>query len=174
MSEPIRNLSLNKIEIKLKEYRCPKCSLVPFINISINENRLIMTTKCTNNHNYSNSFDEMRKMCIENPLVNFICDNCEIEKKDKNKENNEIYYYCSICFNFYCLEHGKIHQLNEEHKNKIFFINNFDSICYEHNGITTIGYCSNHNKNYCIHCNHFIENNKKFDDILTDEQIKNY
>ena len=34
------------------EYRCPKCSLVPFINISTNENKLFMSTKCINNHSY--------------------------------------------------------------------------------------------------------------------------
>ena len=47
--------------INNKEYRCPKCSLIPFINIFNNENKLFMSTKCTNNHNYSKPFDEMEK-----------------------------------------------------------------------------------------------------------------
>ena len=35
-----------------KEYRCPKCSIIPFINIFNYDNKLFMSTKCTNNHNY--------------------------------------------------------------------------------------------------------------------------
>ena len=104
MSESISKLSLNTlIEKKIVEYKCPKCSLVPFINITINENKLLMTTKCTNNHIYSNLFDKMKKMCIENPLANLICDICENE----NKKISEFYYYCSVCFKFYCLKHKK-------------------------------------------------------------------
>ena len=32
--------------INNKEYRCPKCSLIPFINIFTNENKLFMSTNC--------------------------------------------------------------------------------------------------------------------------------
>ena len=35
-----------------KEFRCPKCSKIPFINIFTNENKLFMSMKCTNNHLY--------------------------------------------------------------------------------------------------------------------------
>ena len=48
--------------INNKEYRCPKCSLIPFINIFTNENKLFMSMKCTNNHYYSKTFDEMEKI----------------------------------------------------------------------------------------------------------------
>ena len=44
----------------------------------------------------------------------------------------------------------------------------------EHDGTTVIGYCSNHNKNYCILCEHCNENNRKIDIELNDEQIKKY
>ncbi len=30
-------------------YRCPECFLIPFIEISYKENKLFMSTKCTNN-----------------------------------------------------------------------------------------------------------------------------
>ena len=92
---------------KIVEYRCPKCSLIPFINVTFNENNLFMTSKCTNNHNYSNSFDEMKKMLTQNPIKNNICEQCENENKNKNKKINDIYYYCSICFKFICFKHGK-------------------------------------------------------------------
>ena len=46
--------------INNKEFRCPKCSIIPFINIFINENKLFMSTKCTNNHEYSKPFDEIK------------------------------------------------------------------------------------------------------------------
>ena len=38
-----------------KEYRCPKCSIIPFINIFTN----VMSMKCTYNHYYSKTFNEM-------------------------------------------------------------------------------------------------------------------
>ena len=32
--------SNSEIENKIEEYRCPKCSLIPFINVTFNENKL--------------------------------------------------------------------------------------------------------------------------------------
>ena len=60
-----------------KEYRCPKCSLIPFINIFTNENKLFMSIKCTNNHNYSKTFDEMEKISKTNSISNYSCALCE-------------------------------------------------------------------------------------------------
>ena len=40
-----------------KEYKCPKCLIIPFIKIFKSENKLFISTKCTNNHNYSKPFD---------------------------------------------------------------------------------------------------------------------
>ncbi len=40
-----------------KEFRCPKCSIIPFINIFTNENKLFMSMKCTIYHYYSKTFD---------------------------------------------------------------------------------------------------------------------
>ena len=130
-----------------KEYRCPKCSLIPFINIFTNENKLFMSTKCTNNHNYSKSFDEMLNIIKTNPISNYSCVVCENEKNF-----SDVDYYCSDCYKFYCSKHGKTHNLKENHK--IFFSKTFDNNCFEHNN-TVVGYCKNHNKNYCIRCNHF-------------------
>ena len=70
------------------------------------------------------------------------------------------------------MKHGETHKLKDEHK--IFIIKNFDNNCFEHNGNTVIGYCNNHNKNYCLICEHFEENNKKIDEILKDSQINYY
>ena len=44
LSSKTQNITNNK------EYRCPKCYLIPFINIFYDENKLFMSTKCTNNH----------------------------------------------------------------------------------------------------------------------------
>ena len=137
-----------------KEYRCPKCSLIPFINIFTTENKLYISTKCTNNHNYLKSFDEIQTIFKTIPISNYFCVLCENEKKFSN-----VYYYCSNCYKFYCFIHGETHNLKEGHK--IFISKNIDSICTEHNGNTVIGYCKNHNKNYCKVCEHFMENNKK-------------
>ena len=150
-----------------KEYRCPKCSIIPFINIFTNENKLFMSTKCTNNHNYSKTFDEMEKISKTNSISNYSCPLCENDKKLSN-----VYYYCSNCYKFYCIKHGETHNLKENHK--IFISKNFDSSCTEHNGNTVVGYCKNHNKNYCIRCNHFNENNKKIDEELNDNEINYY
>ena len=170
MSESYSKLSLNTNNNdgnNIKEYRCPKCSTIPFIQISNNENKMYMSINCTNNHNYTKTFDEMKKLLDYNSINNNKCKIC----LNENKNNTEICYYCSNCFNFYCFQHGKSHDVNSSCKNKIFPINNFDSICTEHNGVSVVGYCFNHNKNYCIRCTHFSENNKKIVEEFTDEQI---
>ena len=155
---------------KSQEYRCPKCSLIPFIDISINQNKLYMSTKCTNNHKYSKPYEEMEMMCKSSPILNYTCELCEDYKESKMFSN--IYFYCSNCFKFFCLKHGETHSLKEGHK--IFINKKLDSICTEHEGTTVVGYCKKHNKNYCILCQHFNENNNKIDEKLNEEQIKKY
>ena len=151
-----------------QEYRCPKCSLIPFITVLTNENKIFMEIKCTNDHKYFKSFDEMKKMCKTNKISNYQCFLCENE----NEENKNIFYYCSNCFKFFCLKHGKIHSLKENHK--IIFNNNFDNICFEHEKNSVVGYCEKHNKNYCIRCEHFKENERKIDDELKNEEIETF
>ena len=56
-----------------KEFRCPKCSIIPFINIFTNENKLFISIKCTNKHIYSNTFDEMEKISKTNSISNYSC-----------------------------------------------------------------------------------------------------
>jgi len=175
MSVSTSKFSLKSYKNKeFNEYRCPKCSTIPFIAISTNENKLFISTKCTNDHCYLNQpFDEMKKMCIEYPIKNFICVECENSKKEKNKKKYNINYYCSSCYQFFCIEHGDLHGLNSNHKT--FIINeNFDNICYEHKGNSVIGYCINHNKNYCMSCCHFAENNKKVDEEMPDNEINKF
>ena len=70
-----------------KEFRCPKCLLIPFINISIKENKLFMSTKCTNNHYYSKPFDEMIRICTNNSISKNFCIICENEKENKKLSN---------------------------------------------------------------------------------------
>ena len=164
MSFPLS--SLNESPLNKNEYRCPEYSLIPFIEISFKENNLLMSTKCTNNHNFLKSFDEMEKMCKK---TYYYCDNCQSEN---NQNIDEILYYCSICYKFFCMKHGKIHKLKDNHK--IIFSNNFDNICFEHNGNTIIGYCFNHNKNYCFLCDHFDENHRRFYEKIYVENIENY
>ena len=132
-----------------KEFRCPKCSIIPFINIFTNENKLFMSMKCTNNHNYSKTFDEMEKISKTNSISNISCVLCESEN---NKKLSNIYYYCSNCYKFYCFNHGETHKLKEGHK--IFLSKNFDSSCTGHN--------------------EFNENNRNFEEELNDDKINYY
>ena len=89
------------------EYRCPKCSLVPFIELSTNENKLFMSTKCINNHCYSKLFEEMQNLCKKSPISNCFCETCENENKENKNKLSEMFYYCTNCFKFFCLNHGK-------------------------------------------------------------------
>ncbi len=59
--------------INTKEYRCPKCYLIPFINISTNNNKLFMEIKCTNNHKDSKPFEQMQINCQTNSILNNSC-----------------------------------------------------------------------------------------------------
>ena len=117
-----------------KEYRCPKCSIIPFINIFSNENKLFMSTKCTNNHNYLKPFDEMENISKTNPISNYSCVLCENEN---NKQLSNVFYYCSNCYKFYCIKHGETHNLKENHK--LYSIKNFDRCCTEHDGNSVVG-----------------------------------
>ena len=91
--------------IQNKEYRCPKCSIIPFINIFINENKLFMSTKCTNNHNYLKSFDEMEKMIKTNPISNYSCVLCE---KKIIKKILIFFIIAQIVINFIALNMEKL------------------------------------------------------------------
>ena len=169
MSESLSKVS--QLPIEKQEYRCPECSLVPFIEITSDQNKLIMETKCVNNHYFTDSFDQMQLRCKNRSK--YYCQICKSENKKNIIEKDQILYYCSKCFNFYCYNHGKnIHVMKDGHQ--IFFNYSYDNICFEHNGNTVIGYCENHNKNYCTRCNDFAENNKRIEEELNEDQIKKY
>ena len=152
-------------------YRCPICYLVPFIEVSEKGNKLFMSSKCINDHIYFGPFDEIEKMIKSNS--NNYCIICENEKKEKNLKLTKFNYYCSYCFNFFCFNHGEKHNLKEKH-NVIKIEKNLNSICFEHNKNKIVGYCSNHNKNYCKFCKHYKEIKKNTNFILKDEVIKKY
>ena len=80
--------------INIKEYRCPKCYLIPFINISTNNNKLFMEIECINNHKDSKPFEQMQIYCNINSILNNYCTVCENEN---NKNISNILYYCSNC-----------------------------------------------------------------------------
>ena len=163
--------SLSQIPEILRDYRCPECSLIPFIEISSNDNKLTMKTKCTNNHTFVDNFDKMQMKC-RTQKSKYFCEICRNANK-KNEFEQENLYYCSKCYKFFCYNHGKnIHKLKEGHN--IYFNECYDNICFEHNGTSVIGYCSNCNKNYCKRCTHFNENNKNVDEELNEQQIQEY
>ena len=87
-----------------KEYRCPKCSIIPFINIFTNENKLFISTKCANNYNYLKPFDEMQIMSKTNPISNNLCVLCENEN---NKQPSNVFYYVQHVINFIVLNMEK-------------------------------------------------------------------
>ena len=113
----------------------------------------------------------MQNLCKSSPFSYSSCNTCKNEKKE-NSNLSDIFYYCSNCFNFYCLDHGKTHSINKGHN--IFLNKNFENNCFEHNGINVVGYCAIHNKNYCVRCSDFDENNRIVDVELSDEQINDY
>ena len=95
-----------------------------------------MTTKCINDHIYEKKpFLEMQNLCKSSPFSNCSCTSCKNEKKE-NSNLSDIFYYCSNCFNFYCLDHGKTHSINKGHN--IFLNKNFENNCFEHNGINVV------------------------------------
>ena len=54
MSESISKIS--QILINNQEYRCPKCYLIPFIEVTIDQNKITMNTKCVNGHIFTDYF----------------------------------------------------------------------------------------------------------------------
>ena len=169
MSESISKLS--EIPIKNQEYRCPQCHLIPFIEVTIDQNKISMTTKCVNGHSITDTIDKMQMKCKNN--ADYYCQLCVNKNKEIKNQNDQKLYYCYKCFKFFCYNHGKnVHVMKDGHN--IYFNDSYDNICFDHNGNTLVGYCEKDNKNYCLKCNHFGENNKHIEDEFTDEQIKKY
>ena len=77
-----------------REFRCPQCYLIPFINITNTENKLIISIKCTNDHNDSKSFEEMLNLCL---ISNYSCFSCLNENRINYNNNEQILNYCSKC-----------------------------------------------------------------------------
>ncbi len=170
MSQSLSSKSI--IPNNLLGFRCPECSLIPFIEIINNDNKLTMKTFCTNNHTFNEPFDKMQMMCKSVPKSKYFCSVCGKVKNDNPNQTDEIFYYCSICFKFYCYNHGKIHKLKDGHN--IYFHDCFDNICFQHNGTSVIGFCREDNKNYCKRCECFGENKKNVDEELNVKQIEKY
>ncbi len=169
MSESLSKIS--EIPITNQEYRCPKCHLIPFIEVTIDQNKITMNTKCVNGHSFTDTIDKMQLSCKNN--ADYYCQLCVNKNEEIINQNEQKLYYCYKCFKFYCYNHGKnVHVMKDGHK--IYFNDSYDNICFEHNGNTLLGYCQKDNKNYCLKCNHFAENNKHIEEEFTDEQIKKY
>ena len=149
-----------------QEFRCPKCFLIPFIKIIPKKNNFSIKSNCTNNHSFEKTFNQFQILLNQNKNK-LKCSICE-----KKFFSNDLFYYCSNCFNFYCMNDGENHKMKEKHK--IILNNKFDSLCSEHEGNSLIGYCEKHNKNYCFYCSHFKENNNKNFDDFNENEIKNF
>ena len=74
--------SKSTIPNTLLGYRCPECSLIPFIEVTSNDNKLSMKTFCTNNHTFNEPFDKLQIMCKSVPKAKYFCAVCGNVKKD--------------------------------------------------------------------------------------------
>ena len=125
----------------LETIRCPICFLIPKVlytkfNFEY-ENTFIFTILCPNNHFSRINDKKFRKNNIKFSLNDIKCTKC-------NK--NQLYkYYCKKCYYILC------DSCKDEHKHKIFKLNEIDNICFCHEE-QYILYCKNCKIGLCDKC----------------------
>ena len=154
-----------------KMYRCKSCSkiLLNYLNIE-NHNLEIFSFCIICNKKWKNNFNSFENFLYA--LDSVKCGKC----KKETKRENDRYYYCYECKNFFCLSCKRKHNKDENH-NDFSNIEQFDSTCDKHFYSYT-GFCENCNSNICLECefedhnNHQIESLSKW--FINEEKIENY
>ena len=148
--------------------RCSKCPYIPFIQVKQKENKIIVLSKCQNNHIIEKDINTFLNE-IKNSKQNLkICDSCsEIQNGKTNPIN-----YCINCNLNLCDKCKLLHNNNHN----IILTKNLNSTCPKH-GKKFLNYCKNCNLNICSNCidqheNHKIENLKK--NLIQDDEIERY
>lgn len=157
--EEIDSISINQSVLSrdnfdnYKIFRCPKCNLIPFIffynkneiNLNDFDNKIYLL--CPNQHEYKINLNDIfsyNQIDINDSICN-IC-NC------KSQLNNEIkFYYCFVCFKFFCKECIEFHKKEKNHH--LISIKKMDSYCFYHN-VNLSGFCKIHKVNFCDYCEH--------------------
>jgi hypothetical protein len=135
------NINTDNKEDKLNPCRCPKCYLIPSIMMYEEENKLKLSFKCVNNHEFKEEINNLynkSKIDIDNVECK-ICNN----KKLKNR-----FYLCSECNNFYWKKY-KNENKKENNNHLCININKCDSRCKIHNK-DLIRYCEEYKNNIVI------------------------
>ena len=94
------SFSLPPSPIMEKELRCPKCSLIPIIEIKLEGNRLFISTKCTNNHCYNVPFEKMEMLFKTSPISKNICASCTNENR-VNLNLKKLFVIALFVINFF-------------------------------------------------------------------------
>ena len=162
------SLQKNDSNDLFKEFRCPKCYLIPFIQLYAKKNNLIMKIKCINNHEFTNSIKELENKIEEKSLNKIICNKCKVNIKKELE-----FFYCINCYENYCNECKNFHE-SKNKNHKLINIEMIDNNCFEHENNSCIGYCFNHNKNFCKDCSHYKEIDINLFEELNENEINNY
>ena len=101
-------------------YRCKKCPLIPYINIKYEKLKIMIETKCENNHYF---IEEIEKffIYINDKKNNIVCSN-----DNNHLINFSKLYYCFLCKKYFC-------NTCLNHKHNLINLLNFDTLCIEHN-----------------------------------------
>ena len=101
-------------------YRCKKCPLIPYINIKYEKLKILIETKCENNHYFIEEIENFF-IYINNKKNNIVCSN-----DNNHLINFSKLYYCLLCKKYFC-------NTCLNHKHNLFNLLNFDTLCIEHN-----------------------------------------
>ena len=163
-SEKSKDDIIIKKDISKISSRCPKCYLIPSIRIYEEQNKLKLYFKCGNNHEFKDDFTSLYNQS-KIDFDNITCKICSIKKLDKK------FYICNECKNFFCNK-CRIEHIEKNSNHLCLNLNKYDSRCKIHNK-DLIGYCDEHQMNYCDYCpknNHEFNRNK----LIYDEEVNNY
>ena len=124
--------------------RCPKCSLIPLIEIINENNQAFINYKCENKHEGKMSLEAFIEDSKKNSIFKIKCQKCQKEPDDKKK-----FDICPICNIFLCTDCSSSHDNEKEHKTISIF--GYDGCCLKHCN-TFCYYCTVCSQNMCIYC----------------------
>lgn len=131
---------------KLSEdaFRCHLCKELMTTRLKRDGEYINIDYSCPNHHFGSLDMDLFLNKFPHFSFVYQKCSKCGL----KQKNTNEIFYYCKDCKETYCQNHIKDCKLNKE---KVVSVEDIDYLCLDHNK-DYISYCEKCNENLCEIC----------------------
>ena len=157
MDSSFSNLNKNMInENDCDSFRCSQCSLIPFIKLIFENDKIFIETKCENLHLNKIDINNYLNITNSNSIKCYFCNKKKVDLYYWQEENK---FYCNLCKHYI--------------QDKCMSKSKFDSKCkVDLNDYCQ--FCKKCFKNQCIYCTCIHDNNDKTRyEIITNKEIEN-